>query len=64
MRNRYKGICFRCGKEVPPHGGWFQSRGSLPLEEKKKLSFGGRWLVRCEDCKNTGNKISFGKIKE
>lgn len=52
--NQYKGICFICGREVPPGKGDFQSKGSLPKSWRNKIA--GRWLVRGFECKNMGNK--------
>ena len=60
MRNKFAGICFRCGKEVKSGQGFFQSRGSLSKNQKAKLVYGGRWLVRCSRCVNTGNEVTFG----
>lgn len=37
MRNRYGGVCYRCGKWVAPGGGHF---------ERQK----GEWLVQHADC--------------
>jgi len=51
--NKYKGICFICGKEVPPKHGDFQSVGSLPKKYRGKIM--GKWLVRGHECKLKGN---------
>lgn len=43
MRNKYPGVCFRCGSAVPAGKGHFQ-------REK------GRWLIRCLPCVGKGNE--------
>jgi len=49
MRNKYKGKCFKCGKDVPAGHGFFQ------LAIRK---YGGKeWLVRCVGCVGKGNKL-------
>ncbi len=42
MRNKYKGYCLVCGKEILPKQGFFQRMY-------------GRWVVRCENCVGKGN---------
>ena len=58
--NKYKGICFICGKEVLPHRGDFQSIGSLPKKIRKKytgVNYKGKWLVRCFNCKGKDTNL-------
>jgi len=57
MRNKFGGHCFVCAEEVKPGEGFFQSKGSLPLIERRKVLGGGRWLVRCRKCVSSGNKV-------
>ncbi len=52
--NRYNGICFRCGKNVPAGKGDFQSKNTLHKKIRNKIQ--GKWLVRCFGCKQGGNK--------
>lgn len=65
--NQYKGICFICGKEVPPRKGDFQNIGSLSKELKKNYTganYRGKWLVRCFGCKGLGNNpLKLNEIK-
>lgn len=37
MRNRYAGICYKCGCTVPPGYGFFERHN-------------GRWRVQCVKC--------------
>lgn len=37
MRNRYTGICYKCGKEVPPGYGFFERHNH-------------KWRVQCVSC--------------
>lgn len=56
--NRYKGICFICGQNVPPRKGDFQNISTLPKSIRKKytgVNYKGSWLVRCFGCKGLGN---------
>lgn len=47
MRNKYPGICYRCGKEVKAgeghferyHGGWRVQHASCAIENKKAHYF-------------------------
>ena len=42
MRNRYAGVCYKCGTLVPPGFGFF---------EKNRGQFvGGKWRVQCVNC--------------
>lgn len=42
MRNRYRGVCYKCGAVVPPGFGFF---------EKNHGQFrGGKWRVQCVKC--------------
>lgn len=43
MRNKYPGICLRCGKPVAVGEGYFQRKP-------------GGWSVRCEACVGKGNE--------
>jgi hypothetical protein len=43
MRNKFRGKCFMCGKEVPVGWGFFQRQF-------------GVWVVRCVKCVGKGNK--------
>lgn len=42
MRNKFPGLCFRCGDAVPAGRGHFQR-------------LAGRWVVRCLKCVGKGN---------
>lgn len=55
MRNKYPDLCFKCKKSVKAGDGHFQRvrKGDGELYAK----YGDRWLVRCKDCVNTGNKL-------
>ncbi len=55
MRNRFSGVCFRCGKEVKVGEGFFQAIRQTPELRKKYV---GRWLLRCKACVGTGNDLS------
>ena len=54
--NRYQGICFVCGKIVPPGKGDFQSRKSISVRQRSLVTTNGKWLVRCFSCKRMGNE--------
>lgn len=43
MRNRYKGICYKCGCEVPTGYGFFERYGRYPNGKIK-------WRVQCVAC--------------
>jgi DNA-directed RNA polymerase subunit RPC12/RpoP len=43
MRNKYPGVCFRCGAHVASGSGHFQREA-------------GRWLIRCKACVGKGNE--------
>lgn len=45
MRNKYPGICYRCGNNVAPNEGHFQRRGN-----NINVKIIGRWLVQHADC--------------
>jgi hypothetical protein len=61
MRNRFSGICCICGKEVPPKNGYFQLKyRTIPKELQHKII--GKWLCRCVDCVNKGNKQLIDKL--
>ena len=66
--NAYEGICDWCGVKVPPCRGDFQSIGSLPKDYKKwytGLNYKGRWLIRCFNCRGTGNEtIKIKNLKQ
>jgi hypothetical protein len=54
----YPGNCDFCGKYVPKGKGDFQSIGSLSKKQKKLftgVNYKGKWLIRCFQCKHTGN---------
>jgi hypothetical protein len=57
MRNKFPGHCFVCASEVQAGEGFFQSKGSLPLAERRKVIGGSKWLVRCRKCISSGNKV-------
>lgn len=50
MRNRYKGICQICKKEVPPKQGRWREGG---ITAKSTQNFSG---LRCADCSTTTKK--------
>lgn len=54
MRTQFDGFCFRCGKNVKAGKGYFQSKVTLPKEDRKKYI--GKWIVRCFACRGLGNK--------
>ena len=43
MRNRYPGICYKCGKEVPPGFGFFEKGGKYANGKTV-------WRVQCVKC--------------
>lgn len=43
MRNRYPGICYKCGKKVPPGFGFFERCGRF--SNGKAI-----WRIQCVKC--------------
>jgi hypothetical protein len=49
-RNQFAGICFRCGKLVPPKEGHFERVGRLAVKKYGALAAGKKWIVQHADC--------------
>lgn len=54
MRNKYPGHCYICGRPMKKGEGWFQSKGTLSVLQRR--SYQGKWILRCTGCKGLGNK--------
>lgn len=63
MRNIFPGNCFKCKTKVESGEGFFQkiNKGDGKLYEMNKGK--RRWVVRCQKCVGTGNKIENAKQK-
>ena len=64
MRNQYKGICYRCGKEVLPYQGHFEKVTKTQVQKYGNNVSGKKWLLQHADCaiKHRGeNLINFKK---
>lgn len=50
MRNKYAGVCYRCGKQVNPGEGHFEKVQQVHYKKHGDLLRGEKWLTQHSDC--------------
>lgn len=61
MSNRFPGVCYRCGKDVPPRSGVFEKVTAAQREKWPGKMAGVKWLIQHHSCaaKYKGTAVHF-----